>query len=85
LEEKRCYAHWSVSATAYLVGQPDTAHDDAALSKAAGCPDDSKVSRIIASDLRRLKETQPTLRDRIDQYLAEHLERRPEQARASRN
>jgi hypothetical protein len=68
-----------------LVGQPDIARDDAALSKAAGCPDDLKVSRLIASDLRRLKGTQPTLRDRIDQYLAEHLERRPEPARASRN
>lgn len=73
LEEKRCYAHRSVSATAYLVGQPDTARDDAAQAKSAACPGEWKVSRLIASDLRRLKETQPTLRDRIDQYLAEHL------------
>jgi tetratricopeptide (TPR) repeat protein len=82
LEEKRCYAYSTLSATAYLLEQSDAARDYAARAKPAVFPNDGKVSRLVASDLRRLKETQPTVGARIDQYLAEYLNRRPQQKAA---
>ena len=77
LEQKRCYALLSLSATAYLLGRPDAARDYAAQARPAAFPDDAEVTRLLASDLRRLKEEQPALGARIDEYLAEYLQAPP--------
>jgi tetratricopeptide (TPR) repeat protein len=73
-EEKRCYAYWTVSATAYLLQQSEVARDSAARARALGIPNHLEVVRLLKSDLRRLKEEKPELRVKIDGYLAEYIE-----------
>ena len=73
-EEKRCYAYWTVSATAYLLQQPEVARDSAARARALGIPNHLEVVRLLKSDLRRLKEGKPELGKKIDGYLAEYVE-----------
>ncbi|MGH2357290.1 MAG: tetratricopeptide repeat protein [Candidatus Limnocylindria bacterium] len=73
-EEKRCYAYWTVSATAYLLQQPEVARDAAARARALGIPNHLEVVRLLKSDLRRLKEGKPELGVKIDGYLAEYVE-----------
>lgn len=73
-EEKRCYAYWTVSATAHLLQQPEVARDSAARARALGIPNHLEVVRLLKSDLRRLKEEKPELGEKIDGYLAEYVE-----------
>jgi len=77
VEQKRCYALLSLSATAYLLGRPDAARAYAAQARPAAFPDGAEVARLLASDLRRLKEDQPAIGARIDEYLAEYLQAPP--------
>lgn len=72
-EEKRCYAYWTVSATAYLLQQPEVARDAAARARAVSIPNHLEVVRLLKSDLRRLKEEKPELGAKIDAYLAEYV------------
>lgn len=73
-EQKRCYAYWTVSATAYLLQQPEVARDAAARARALDIPNHPEVVRLVKSDLRHLKEEKPELGVKIDGYLAEYVE-----------